>query len=78
MENSVERIEKKLDRVSTKLKEIIKYLNEKATSRQNRKSTNLLEEMKKMSDVTLYKDFSKPGIDPCGLFTISNTSKRRA
>jgi len=52
LENAVDHIERKLDRVSVKVKEVIKYLNEKVSDR-NSKHTMILDEMKKMSDVRI-------------------------
>lgn len=50
LENAVDHIERKLDRVSVKVKEVIKYLNEKVSDR-NSKHGMILDEMKKMSEV---------------------------
>jgi len=49
LENAVDHIERKLDRVSVKMKEVIKYLNEKMSDK-NSKHTLILDEMRKMSD----------------------------
>jgi len=53
LENAVDHIERKLDRVSVKMKEVIKYLNEKMSDK-NSKHTLILDEMRKMSDVRYF------------------------